>query len=66
MLLPKGVGVWLADDLARSSSEVRRFGSVRHTALPLFAAGARQIASKLAPTACGQNQEQSAVDADAV
>ena len=55
---PQGVGVRLADDLPGTGSESRRLGCIRHTAVAGLAGASRQIASKLAPTAFGQNQEQ--------
>ncbi|MFK3972844.1 hypothetical protein ACI2KS_19170, partial [Pseudomonas sp. NPDC087358] len=48
----------LADDLPGTGSESRRLGCIRHTAVAGLAGASHQIASKLAPTAFGQNQEQ--------
>jgi hypothetical protein len=41
------VGVWLADDLLRSSSKIRDRGRIRQTPSTGFAAAARQIADKV-------------------
>jgi hypothetical protein len=54
---PEGVGVRLADDLPGTGGECRALACSRHTAVAGLAAASRQIASKLAPTACGQNQQ---------
>jgi hypothetical protein len=43
----EGVGVWLADDLLRSSSKIRHPGRIRQTQSPGDAAAARQIADKV-------------------
>jgi hypothetical protein len=53
-----GVALHLADDLPGTGSESRRLGCIRHTAVAGLAGASHQIASKLAPTAFGQNQEQ--------
>jgi hypothetical protein len=48
----------LARDLLGTSSKTRHLGSVRQTVCAGFAAAARQIASKLAPTPSGQKRDR--------
>ncbi|MEQ7922333.1 hypothetical protein ABQX22_24265, partial [Xanthomonas sp. WHRI 1810A] len=52
---PEGVGVRLADDGLGTSPKTGASTGLTHGTL-WFTAGARQIAGKPAPTACGQNQ----------
>jgi hypothetical protein len=53
----QAVGAWLASDLLRSSIRPYRRGVSGIAKVSDFAAGARQIASKLAPTPFGQKRE---------
>jgi hypothetical protein len=57
---PKGVGVRLADDLARSASKpCERYAPDLPSRLILLPVPGRSLASQ-APTASGQNQKQAA------
>jgi len=59
----EGVGAlrgYESSDGLRSGPRPHDLGFVRHTACTGFAAGTRQIASKLRPTASGQNQKRAA------
>jgi hypothetical protein len=66
LVLIRSVGVGLPTICRKATANPDTLGSVRHTACKGFAAGARQIAGKPAPTASGQNQKKSCVNTDAL
>ncbi|POP85196.1 hypothetical protein CXB34_18130 [Pseudomonas amygdali pv. morsprunorum] len=53
--------IWPRTDGLRSGPETSHLGCVWHTEAAGFAAGSRQFASKLAPTASGPNQKRTCV-----